>query len=354
MDISFPLVGIAGKTTEFLIFTSLNESCMKSLIENFTQHLGKSIETCELNGELSFSKKIENVLICGLGGSGIGGTIITQVVAKDSACPIMVNKDYKIPGFVNENTLVIISSYSGNTEESLEMLTQAEAKNAEIACVTSGGKLMEIAQKKNYPHIIIPGGNPPRAAFGLSFPVLFYFLQQYKVVSENYTKQFTNSIALLDAEEDRIVSQAKSVAASLMNKIPIIYAESWFEGVAVRFRQQVNENAKMLCWHHVIPEMNHNELVGWTQANEDLVVVIFRNDSDYSRNQQRMEINKTVIQKYTSTIIEIYSKGETRLEQSLFLIHLGDWVSYFLGENRGVDVTEVDVITSLKNELAKV
>ena len=100
--------------------------------------------------------------------------------------------------------------------------------------------------------------------------------------------------------------------------------------------------------------MNHNELVGWRTKNEDLVVVIFRNDDDYFRTQKRMEVNKTVFEKYTSTILEIYSKGNSQLEKSLYLIHLGDWVSLFLGEKNGVDITEVDVITNLKNELAKI
>ena len=110
----------------------------------------------------------------------------------------------------------------------------------------------------------------------------------------------------------------------------------------------------MLCWHHVIPEMNHNELVGWVNKNEDLAVVIFRNEDDYYRNQKRIEISKTVFKKYTSTVIEIHSKGNSKLERALYLIHLGDWISYLLAEKNGVDVVEVDVITHLKNELSKI
>ena len=122
---------------------------MKELIEDFTKHITASIEISNGSSLNSFNGNINNVLICGLGGSGIGASIISQVVAQDANCPITINKDYKIPAFVNENTLVICCSYSGNTEESLEMLVQAEAKNAVIACVTSGGKLAEIVQSKN-------------------------------------------------------------------------------------------------------------------------------------------------------------------------------------------------------------
>ncbi|PCJ24329.1 MAG: bifunctional phosphoglucose/phosphomannose isomerase [Flavobacteriales bacterium] len=327
---------------------------MKNLIEDFTKHIAESIKISNVTSLGPFNSKIENVLICGLGGSGIGGSIISQVVTQDASCSITINKDYKIPAFVNENTLVICCSYSGNTEESLEMLEQAEAKNAIIACVTSGGKLMEIAQEKNYNHIVIPGGHPPRAAFGLAFPPLFFILKHYNIIVEDYVAQFNTAVNTINSEEENMIAEAKAITDKLMGKIPVIYVDANYEGVAIRFRQQINENSKMLCWHHVIPEMNHNELVGWTTKDDNLAVVIFRNDDDYFRTQKRMEVNKTVFEKYTSTIIEIYSKGNSRLEKALYLVHLGDWISYLIAEKKGIDVTEVDVITHLKNELAKI
>jgi len=327
---------------------------MKELIENFTKHIASAIKIGESANLKSSDKKINTVLICGLGGSGIGGTIISQIISNEIKIPVIINKDYQIPTFVNENTLTIFCSYSGNTEETLEMLTMAEKKNAVITCVTSGGKLAEIAQTKNYNCIIIPGGHPPRAAFGLVFPILFYVLDNYNLISKNYFSEFKNAIQTIDNNETFIFDEAKIIAEKLYQKIPVIYAASNYEGVAVRFRQQINENAKMLCWHNVIPEMNHNELVGWTTKNDNLAVIIFRNEDDYYRVQKRMEINKTVFEKYTSTIIEIFSKGKTSLEKALYLIHIGDWISYLLAEKKGIDVTEVDVITNLKNELAKI
>ncbi|MBW6483780.1 MAG: bifunctional phosphoglucose/phosphomannose isomerase [Vicingaceae bacterium] len=327
---------------------------MKNLIEDFTKHIQHAINSASENKLSSNSTTINNVLICGLGGSGIGATIIAQIVAPTCAYPILVNKDYKIPAFVNENTLVVVCSYSGNTEESIEMLALAEQQNAIIACITSGGKLAEIASQKKYNCILIPSGHPPRAAFGLAFPPLFQLLAHYNIIENDYKNEFESAIKLINSEEAKISIEAKNVAKKLIHKIPVIYAEANYEGVAVRFRQQINENSKMLCWHHVIPEMNHNELVGWTTRNEDLAVVIFRNEDDYFRNQKRIEVNKTVFEKYTSTIIEIHSKGNTRLERALYLIHLGDWVSYLIAEQKGIDVTEVNVITSLKNALAKI
>jgi glucose/mannose-6-phosphate isomerase len=234
------------------------------------------------------------------------------------------------------------------------MLTQAEAKGAKIACVTAGGQLEKIAKAKEYDHILIPNGLPPRAAFGLAFPSLFFLLNHYHVIGINYVDQFNSAISTIDNEEENIIKEAKEIVEKLANKIPVIYADANYEGVAVRLRQQINENSKMLCWHHIIPEMNHNELVGWRTKNEGLAVVLLRNHDDYFRTQKRMEINKSVFEKYTSTIIEIYSKGNTQLEKSLYLIHLGDWISILLGNKNEVDITEVDVITNLKKELAKI
>lgn len=327
---------------------------MKELIEDFTKHIQHSLRLIN-NTTLTISEnEFNNVLICGLGGSGIGATIITQIVFDNSILPILVNKDYQIAQFVNEKTLVIACSYSGNTEETLEMITQAEQKNATIACITSGGKLAAFAIEKGFNHILIPAGYPPRAAFGLAFPPLFKLLNHYGVINSDYSNEFNNAIKLIEENESQILIEAGAITEKLYKKIPVIYAESSYEGAAIRFRQQINENSKMLCWHNVIPEMNHNELVGWATKNEDLAVVIFRNEDDYYRNKKRIEVNKTVFEKYTSTIIEIQSKGNSKLERVLYLIHIGDWISYLLAEKNGVDVVEVDVITHLKNELSKI
>ena len=144
------------------------------------------------------------------------------------------------------------------------------------------------------------------------------------------------------------------MAERLTGKIPIIYAVDTMEPVAVRLRQQINENAKMLCWHHVIPEMNHNELVGWTEKHQDKAVVYLRNKDDYKRNQIRMDINQKIISQYTDNTVEIYSKGNSFIEKALYLVHLGDWVSWYLSEMQGVDAIQIKVIDYLKAELAKV
>lgn len=327
---------------------------MKTLISNFSKQLAEAINIGK-NAQIRTSEKeISNVLISGLGGSGIGGSIVSQLVDKEAIVPINVNKDYFIPGYVNQNTLVIICSYSGNTEETLSAMKLAREKNAKIVCITSGGEVLDIAKKHNLNHIIIPGGMPPRACLSYSLTQLFYILSYFGIIGNNFEAELEASVKLLENEEGNIIEEAKSIAGKLFNKIPIIYSTASTEGVAVRFRQQLNENAKMLCWHHVFPEMNHNELVGWRKQNKEFAIVIFRNETDDGRVQKRMEICKEIFTKYTSTIIEVHSKGNSSLEKALYLIHLGDWVSWFLSELNKVDAMEIDVINHLKSELAKV
>ena len=327
---------------------------MNDYIDDFSNHLRAAIEIANNTSLTSCTKEIRNVLICGLGGSGIGGTIVSDIISPKVDIPITATKDYSIPNFVNEHTLVIANSYSGNTEETLYALEKCQAKGAEIAVITSGGKLKAIAEEGKYNKIIIPGNQPPRAMFGYAFTELFFMLSHYGIIDDSFKSDFTKAIKLLDTEKSDIQEQAMSLAKKMYKQTPVIYVANGFEGVAVRFRQQINENSKMLCWHHVVPEMNHNELLGWRTNVNDLAVVYFRNKSDYDRNQIRMDINKKVISKFTKNITEIWSKGDSLIENSLFHINLGDWVSWYLSEMNNVDAIEIDVIDFLKRELAKI
>jgi glucose/mannose-6-phosphate isomerase len=326
---------------------------MKTLIENFSKQLREAI-TIGQNSKLQTSNfKLQTVLVTGLGGSGIGGTIVSEIVAGECSIPITVNKDYFIPAFVNENSLVIVSSYSGNTEETIQAMEAALKAKAKIVCVTSGGKIAEVAKNNHCDLILIPGGSPPRAALAYSLTQLFFILKKLQLIKTDFGKQLSAAAELIDAEEKNIRTEAADVAELLHKKIPVLYATDGYNGVATRFRQQMNENSKMLAWHHVLPEMNHNELVGWAGGRNDLAVVILRNKTDYERTQSRIEFSKKVFAQHTPHVKEIWSKGSSMLEQSIYLIHLTDWVSLFLAEKKGIDATEVKVIDSLKEQLAK-
>ncbi|MFM9986790.1 MAG: bifunctional phosphoglucose/phosphomannose isomerase [Flavobacteriales bacterium] len=327
---------------------------MKALVEAFPNHLREALAIGRAAQLKPTSKKIDNIVISGLGGSGIGGKIVSQIIADKAALPIICTNDYVLPAFVGPNTLVIISSYSGDTEETVAAMQEAVAKGAEIACVTSGGKIGAYAKEHGLNHILIPGGNPPRSMFGYSSVQLFFVLRNYGIVDSSFEKEVEASIDLIEGDIQNIRHQSKAIAEQIVSRIPILYSEASYEGLAIRWRQQINENSKMLCWHHVFPEMNHNELVGWTGGDNRVAVIIIRNEDDHKRSQIRMELCKKLIGEKCDTVIEAWSKGNSRIERTMYLNHLGDWLSIDLAEIRNEDAVAIPAIIFLKNELSKV
>ncbi len=325
---------------------------MKELVQDFTQQL---IEAREIASKAVISKtgNIQNIVITGLGGSGIGGTIIAELVADSCTVPILVNKDYFLPAFVNNNTLLIVCSYSGNTEETLSAMQQGLLKKAQIVCITGGGKILDMARQHSFSFIEIPGGKPPRACLGYSFVQLMKVLEVYGFAPSSLFNDLDQTITLLDAENKQIKDEAQKIANTLHKKIAVLYSLGSCEGVAVRIRQQINENSKMLCWHHSFPEMNHNELVGWTEKNENLVVISLQTTFDFDRTKKRYEVCKPLFQKLSHDVIDLHAKGKSKLEQFFYLINIGDWVSCYLADIKGIDPVEVKVIDHLKGELAK-
>lgn len=327
---------------------------MKKLVQNFPTQLHEALLIGQSHKFTASKKAYSNVVLTGLGGSGIGGSIVQNFVFDKLAVPFVVNKDYFLPSFVGRDTLVIVSSYSGNTEETIQAMQQALKAKATIVCITSGGKIAELAKKKALDCILLPPGMPPRSCLGYSMVQVLYVLQGLGLLTYNFQKDIKTTIKSLKDKAKSIQSKASALAKKLNGKTPVIYSAPGYEGVAVRFRQQINENGKMLCWHHVVPEMNHNELVGWRDKDDSRAVVFLRDEQDYERTQFRMEVNKKVIRKYTKNINEVWAEGKSYWEKAIYIIHLTDWVSVYLADMHGQDATEVKVIDFLKGELSKV
>lgn len=299
------------------------------------------------------AKEIKSILVCGLGGSGIGGKIVGLLLNEELKIPFLLSNDYSVPACVDESTLVIASSYSGNTEETLWAVRECVRRGAEIAVITSGGELLEMAKSQGWNHVVVPGGQQPRAMLVYSIVQQLFLLTKYGLISDRELQNLERVAPLLEKESNYIQQDARRVATFLFDKRPIIYSGSNFEGIAVRFRQQLNENAKVLCWHHIFPEMTHNELVGWAGGNDSMAVIFLRTGFDHPRTNYRWDISRDVIAQYTSHITEIVARGESRLEQNFYLIHLTDWVSYYLAELKKVDPVEVNIIGHLKSEMSK-
>lgn len=327
----------------------MNEK-MRELTERFPAQITEALVIAQ-NSSLRSAKGMKNIIISGLGGSGIGASIVSNWIIDYCKLPVYINKGYFLPGFAKKNTLVICCSYSGDTEETYKVLLDAHRVGSKIVCITSGGKMLQYAKKHDLDVIEIPSGMPPRTCVGYSILQLMYTLSFNKFIPSKLYKQCINIPQFLLKEQPSLQKITAKLAENLHDKIPILYSDEKFEGVTIRYRQQINENAKMLCWHHVIPEMNHNEMVGWRDRRDNHVVIFINNKTDYSRNVHRREINEEAIRNYTSNIIHINSKGRNQIEQSFYHIHLCDLLSIYLAEKRGVESMEIDVIDHLKSTL---
>jgi len=327
---------------------------MKNLVEAFPIHMKEALQIGRDSEWKASNEHFRNIVISGLGGSGIGGTIVSQLIASQIDIPVVVNKTYGIPNLVNKHTLFVASSYSGNTEETLEALEKAQSKGATIACLTSGGKLLELAKENGYNYIEMPGGFPPRAAFGYSSTLLFKLLENYGCIEDQILRDLATTPDFLQENSLDIKETAYNLAKKLIGKTPVFYSDARMEGVAVRYRQQLNENSKMLCWHHVLPEMNHNELVGWADSHEEVVPVFLRTKNDYYRTQERMEFSKKLMTIKNANCVEIMADCESDIHAAYYLISIGDWASVNIADIRGIDATEVDIITELKTKLSNI
>lgn len=328
---------------------------MERLIEAFPANMTEAIAIGKRATAGFRTRPVQQVLISGLGGSGIGGKIMSQLVSDQCKVPVQVVHDYRIPAWVGPDTLFIASTYSGNTEETLTTVQAALSAGAEVVCITSGGKLRAIAEMEGCNLIEIPGGQPPRTTFGYNAMQQLFVLSAYGLLPTtfDFVGQLEAAAALLRSEAGTMHAQAAAVAKKIEGTTPIIYAETWFEGVALRLRQQFNENAKTLCWHHALPEMNHNELVAWAGGSSAFSAIFLRTDDDHPSTARRMELSMEIVSKYTDQVIELWAQGHSRIERAYYLIHLGDWISYFMAVGRGVDPIEIAVIDYFKQALSK-
>ncbi|WP_266203449.1 bifunctional phosphoglucose/phosphomannose isomerase [Pontibacter kalidii] len=331
---------------------------MKQHIEGFTQQLRHALEIGE-GAAVTFPRpKYNHVVMAGMGGSGICSSILQAYVADKLKVPVVVQKGYTLPAFAGPSTLVIASSFSGNTEEALSVVRQAMEAEAGVAFVTSGGEMLRMAQANNMPHIVIPSdAGQPRASLGFTLVQQLYLLHYAELLDDTFKTELRQSITLLEEQAGSIKVQASALASSLRGKLPMLYASDALAPVALRFQQQLNTNAKQLAHVNVLPEASHNEVEGWQQPAElfsNLAVVYIKTGYDHPRARLRMELARPVLEHKVQDVLEVEAVGATLLEQMLYLIHLFDWVSLYLAGLNKVDPNTTDNINYLKVELSKV
>lgn len=324
---------------------------MNDLILDFSNHMKTALD---LASRVELEKRevdFKNVLILGMGGSGIGGVIVKNWIADDIAIPVQVINDYQIPAYVDQDTLIIASSYSGNTEETIMALNEASDRNVFVVGITSGGKLEQFCKDNNFPVFVVPGGNPPRASLGYSLATLCAVFEKLELVTNRYTAMIEKAGKLIETDLVDIQAKGMEVAKFMTDRTPIFYATPHMEGLAIRCRQQINENSKGLAWHHLIPEMNHNELLGWTGGNASYAPVFLLSQHEFNRNLRRIELTKEEIDARNSSSMTFVAKGDSLVEETIYLMHIMDWASLYLADIKNQDPVAIPVIDRLKAAL---
>ena len=333
---------------------------MRKLLVEFPNQVVDAVRIGENFSAPYRSSSIKNIVVTGLGGSAIGGDLLRSYLADELKIPFAVNRHYFLAKYVDKNSFVIVSSYSGNTEETIASHKEATKRGAKVLCISTNGETEKLARKYNQPYVKIPKGFPPRAALGYSFFPILVVLSKMRIIKSK-DKDIAETIVLLKKKSKQYAmlnrqNLALILAHELYGKLPIVYSSAdRLDVVNLRWRGQIAENSKMLAFGHVVPEMNHNELVGWKvlkKQMKNMLVVFLHDKGDYPRVKVRMDIMKEILQKFASRVIEVESEGGSLLARIFSLIYLGDWVSFYLAILNREDPTPVKVIDYLKNKLS--
>lgn len=342
----------------------LDPQRMGEQIENFAFQCKEAWGIAEAL-EINKSDLPRNVVVLGMGGSAIGGEILKGYTEASRVCPMEVNRDYSLPNYVGPGTLVIASSYSGDTEETIAASEESMRRGAQVIAISTGGKLSTQCERAGHCVVKIPGGLSPRAALGYSFVPLLVLFQRLGLIDEQ-EGSFLEALKVLEGQDDRLSldvpaseNPAKQHALEVFERVPIIYGRCGWSGVAAkRWKGQINENAKHPAWVNIFPELDHNEIMGWealpSSFDGKFHVFLLRDRVESDAMKRRIAITADIIKKKASAVTTINAEGESVLAQLFSLIHYGDYLSYYLALAKGVDPTPISSIDLLKRELAKV
>ena len=302
---------------------------------------------------------ISNILVVGMGGSGIVGDFLTVSAGPFISLPIVVVKNYEPPSYVSDKTLVLAVSFSGNTEETIQAVSTAASLGGRVVAITTGGQLAEMAGQWNMPVVEVDPQIPmPRAGLGaMAIPALV-ILERIGCFP-GAKDWIADAVMTLEARRDELMkpgNEAEELARQIGRTFPVIYGGGGLGGTAaLRMKTQVNENAKAPAFHAAVPEMCHNEIVGWGQhgdiTRQVLSVLFLRHDYEHPQVTRVIGVLKEMLEEVAEGIHEIHARGESSIAQLLDLIMFGDFVSLYMATQAGVDPGPVPVITELKARL---
>lgn len=341
-------------------FQRLDPGHMLERIQEFPSQCQVAWESADKFAWPQAPAGLENIVIAGMGGSAIAGELVADLVARDCPVPILVHRNYGLPAYVGPHSLVIASSYSGNTEETLEATHQALSRGAAVAGMASGGELARLATEAGFPLFKIQYQSSPRAALAHSLVPLLYFLQSMGLIP-NQEAALNDAVDTMQAMQGSTGAAvpassnlAKQLAHHFYGNLALIYGVGFLASVAHRWKTQLNENTKAWAFYEALPEMNHNAVLGYQQPDElasESLVVLLRSSLNHARNRRRSEVTEEVLERAGIRYQAVEAEGETRLAQMLSTIHLGDYVSFYLAALYGTDPTPIEVINLLKERL---
>jgi glucose/mannose-6-phosphate isomerase len=302
------------------------------------------------------------IVVCGMGGSAIGGDLLRSFFGDRLRAPLVGCRDYSVPRYLTDGAFVIVSSYSGNTGETLSAYESLRGSGAKVVAVTSGGELAKKCEADSVPVCLIPGGMPPRSAIGYSFLPMTQILRAAGLGTFE-DSEFDEALEAIEALCEACamgsdVNPALDLALELRGRLPFIYAgPGLLEAAARRWACQFNENAKMLAHFAYYTELNHNEIVGWeTQEGlmDEIVVVSLEDRDDHPMTSRQADVGLGIIEELSGGIIRLRSEEGGRMKRLLTTMVLGDFASVYMALLAGVDPTPVKKIDFLKQQLKKV
>jgi glucose/mannose-6-phosphate isomerase len=346
---------------DLAVHRRLDTGAMLLAIEAFPDHLRQAPVLAEQVDWLSYKPTTPaGVCVCGMGGSAIGGDLVRSYWESESPVPMVVVRSDHLPEYINRFWMVIASSYSGKTQETLSAVDDARRKGSNILALTSGGRLSELARSCGWPSIVVPGGMMPRAALGYSFGPVMFALIRWGIVPDR-ALQLAEAVSQLSEARTGLglstpmpANSAKQAAAALTGRYLCIYGTTGFtDVVAMRLKCQFAENSKAVAFANSLPELNHNEIVGMDASADPsrYAVVIVRSGEEPPAAQKRLEWVTNRLSKRGIPVVMVTALGDTRMARMLSLIQFGDYVSYYLAIAMNQDPTPIPAIESLKMEL---
>jgi len=346
------------------LISKIDKSKMLDAVASFPEQIR---ETKNIVNSVLFDGflKINNIVISGMGASGISGDILQNLLKDRVDIPIFLNSQYYLPKWVDKNTLLISQSYSGDTEETLSTFKSGSQKRCKIIGISSGGKLQEYCEKRQIPHVKIPSGSPPRAATGYILFSSIHALKKIGILKDDFEPEIEDAASVVEEIRNRNKKDipekdnlSKQLARKIFNTIPQVYGFDFYAPIAKRWCTQFNENSKVICRYDEVPECNHNDIVGWSmnpEVSKNFTCIMFRDSENESVFiSKRLSFMKKLFEEVAKNVIEIQVQGKKRLAKMMYAMYIGDFTSCYLAILRNIDPTPVDAITELKNELSRI